>query len=120
MRLIKSLTHRTLTRLLSVLFLLCSIPLTATAQTVTIDEINYNVKSDGTAECTGPENKSSFSSKNLSIPSTIEYNKKTYTVTSISNQAFSFCTRITGSLTIPNSIKTIGTQAFSKCSWFTG
>ena len=45
------------------------------------------------------------------IPETVRYNGETYNVVAIGKSAFAFCTRIT-SVTIPNSIKKIGTGAF--------
>jgi hypothetical protein len=41
-------------------------------------------------------------------------------VTSIGNYAFKECSGFTGSLTIPNSVTTIGDEAFRDCSGFTG
>jgi hypothetical protein len=41
-------------------------------------------------------------------------------VTSIGNNAFNGCANLTGSLTIPGSVETIGIAAFKDCSGFTG
>ena len=41
-------------------------------------------------------------------------------VTSIGNEAFYFCTYLTGTLTIPNSVTYIGNSAFGYCSGLTG
>jgi len=41
-------------------------------------------------------------------------------VTTIGSNAFSYCSGFTGSLTIPNSVTTIGSGAFYYCSGFTG
>jgi len=49
------------------------------------------------------------------IPSTITYNGKNYTVTTIGFQAFNECTGLTA-VTIPNSITHIGSHTFYGCS----
>jgi hypothetical protein len=41
-------------------------------------------------------------------------------VTEIGDNAFTYCSGLTGSLTFPNSVMTIGSAAFSGCSGFTG
>ena len=48
------------------------------------------------------------------IPEFVTYNGKTYPVTSIGESAFSGCTGLT-SITIPNSVTSIGGSAFYKC-----
>lgn len=53
------------------------------------------------------------------LPESVQYEGVTYTVTSIGDYAFYNCRGITGSLTIPNSITTIGYCAFYYCG-FTG
>ena len=54
----------------------------------------------------------------LIIPSSVTYNSKTYSVTSIHSKAFYNCTGIT-SVTIPNSVTSIGDYAFENCSGLT-
>ena len=49
------------------------------------------------------------------IPSSVEHNNVTYSVTSIGNSAFSGCSGLT-SVTIPSSVTSIGDYAFSGCS----
>ena len=57
-------------------------------------------------------------SGNLIIPSTISYNGTTYSVTSIGEWAFSYCSGLT-SITIGNSVTSIGNSAFEGCSGLT-
>ena len=52
------------------------------------------------------------------IPASVEYNSVTYSVTSIGEYAFSFCSGLT-SVTIPNSVTSIGVLAFYNCSGLT-
>ena len=49
------------------------------------------------------------------IPSTVEYNSTTYTVTSIPNDGFKSCTGLT-SVVIPNTVTSIGSSAFNGCT----
>ena len=52
------------------------------------------------------------------IPATVNYDGKTYSVTSIGNGAFEYCSGLT-SVTIPNSVTSIGSWAFKYCSSLT-
>ncbi|MCR5131140.1 MAG: leucine-rich repeat protein [Prevotella sp.] len=49
------------------------------------------------------------------VPETVTYNGVVYTVTGIGNNAFSYLQKMT-SLTIPNTVTTIGARAFYECS----
>ena len=57
-------------------------------------------------------------SGNVVIPSSVVYNGNTYSVTSIGERAFYYCSGLT-SVTIPNSVTSIGGYAFSECSGLT-
>lgn len=67
-----------------------------------------------TASITGPADGSQLA-ENLVIPSTVEYNGSTYTVTEIANSAFENNQIIT-SVVLPGTITRIGHRAFDFCS----
>ena len=72
--------------------------------------VTYTLNNDETAtvsDCDGTVT-------SIKIPSNVESNGQTYTVTSIGNFAFSWCTGLT-SVTIPDSVTSIGDGAFSEC-----
>ena len=54
----------------------------------------------------------------VTIPETVSYNDRVYTVTSIGNSAFSSCSGLT-SITIPSSVTSIGYYAFRSCTGLT-
>ena len=55
---------------------------------------------------------------NIVIPESVNYNNVTYSVTSISEDAFKFCSGLT-SVTIGNNVTSIGAYAFNQCSGLT-
>ena len=87
------------------------IPLAMKAQdVVSVDDINFRLNSDYTAEVV----ESPDCSGNKEIPPTILWERETYIVTSIGNFAFSRCSGLT-SVTIPNTVTSIGSSAFDGC-----
>lgn len=93
------------------LFILLFVPLLAQAYDAKINGIYYNFNGDE-ATVTGPINGYSGS---VTIPSSVTYNGKIYSVTSIGEDSFSYCGSLT-SVTIPHSITTIGAGAFYSCN----
>ncbi len=92
------------------------LPLIASADTVEINGIFYNLFSKGhIAEVTINPN---YYSGVLVIPDKVAYQGSVYNVTSIGNSAFGYCTGLT-SISIPNSVSIIGTFAFSHCTGLT-
>ena len=77
-----------------------------------IDGIYYNFNGDK-AEVT--YNSSKEYTGDVVIPESVVYNAKTYSVTSIGENAFEDCSDLT-SVAIPNSVTSIGWRAFIGCS----
>ena len=97
--------------LLLIFGLILSLPLAA--QTVTIDDITYKIAND---EATVSSSSSSITVAN--IPESITYNDQSYPVVAIGERAFSSKLSLTN-LTIPNSVTSIGKDAFGGCSSLT-
>ena len=78
------------------------------------DGLYYNVLSDGkTLEVAKPLNPSDYHG-DIAIPETVEHEGKTYTVTAIESRAFFRNMELT-SLKIPQTMRTIGEDAFWDC-----
>ena len=101
--------------LFTALLLLCCVG-TAKAVEVTIDGIKYNVIAKG-KQATVISGDTKYSG-DIVIPSEIIYNNVTCNVTSIGDEAFRDCTKLT-SITIPNSVTSIEYMAFNGCSGLT-
>lgn len=100
------------------------------AESFIVDGIGYNILSDSTVEVTDKEYRvgnvihSYYYEGDIVIPSTVTYQRKSYTVTSIaggqypSSGAFWGCSNLT-SITIPSTVSNIGSYAFGSCTSLT-
>ena len=88
--------------------------LTAVAQDFSSGGFSYNITGDNTVEVTKDYMGGTQYSGNVTIPSTVTYNGKTYTVDAIGAYAFQYCEGLTG-VTMPNTVTTMGDYAFGDC-----
>ena len=112
----KQFIHKQLLLLVAVL----SATITASAY-VEVDGIYYTIdEDDKTCSVTNPNGLSNNGpyAGTINIPSTVNYDNTTYTVISIEWNAFYNCYNLT-SVTIPNSVRSIGRSAFYGCSRLT-
>ena len=115
--------NKTLSILLAVLMSMAASM--ASAHDFEVDGIYYQIRSSTTpymvaVSYKGPswESYSDEYTGSVTIPETVPYNGKVYSVTSIGDEAFRYCRGLT-SVTIPNSVTSIGYYAFDSCSGLT-
>ena len=94
------------------LFAMILLPLVASAETVEINGIYYNLVSK-IQEAEVTSNPNTYTG-NVVIPEKVTYENVEYSVTSIGINAFQFCS--VTSVTIPNSVTSIGNNAFFNCT----
>ena len=105
-----------LLRLILTLILMCT-NVGLYAYDVEVDGIYYNLNTNAkTAEVT--RNNNERYEGNISIPESIFFNGKNYSVTSIGEAAFYYCNGLT-SVIIPNCVTSFGFSAFQNCSGLT-
>ena len=94
--------------------LLCLVNVCHGSDWAEVNGIRYVIESsDGTATVDGPGFKDRIPA-NVVIPSTIDVEGATYTVVGINSWAFLECTALT-SISLPNTLTTIGISAFNGC-----
>ena len=104
--------NKRFTALMTTLILSVFFSISASAYDVEVDGIYYKlITKIKVAEVTNGDNNYSG---DITIPSSIIVNEVEYSVTSIGNSAFEYCSSLT-SVTIPNSMTSIGENAFSGC-----
>ena len=93
------------------LAVLLSLPMLA--EEVEIDGINYDLNAEA-RQATVIKKSSGAYSGEVVIPESVEHKGAAYSVTSIGESAFYYCSFLT-SVTIPNSVTSIGESAFRGC-----
>ncbi len=93
----------------------------ASAYDFEVGSIYYKITSSATPYTVAVTNTNNSSNKyagSVTIPETVTYNGKTYSVTSIGDLAFFDCSGLT-SIEIPSSVTSIGEHAFAHCTGLT-
>ena len=103
--------------LILLLFSISNVSASADPIYTIINGIYYTLYTENAEATVRHGNSSSDYSGNVIIPKEVEYDGRRYQVTSISS-AFKECTGLT-SITIPNSVTSIGSSAFSGCTGLT-
>ena len=104
------------TKLLLLSLLMSIMSVSAFAKDAKLDGIKYSLNAE-TLKAEVIQNFIQYSG-DIIIPETVDYDDKTYSVTSIGEEAFRYCSGLT-SVTIGNSVTSIGTGAFFACEGLT-
>ena len=104
-----------------------AIPMAASADTVEINGVTWTYTVNNAAnrtvtlgDGTNPAMPKGATLDATDIPWTFTNNGTSYTVTALAANAFSGCTALTGTLTIPATVTSIGWTAFSGCTGLVG
>ena len=107
--------NKRFTALMTTLILSVFFSISASAYDVEVDGIYYLTPKKNVAIVTKGDK---AYSGDINIPSSIKVNESEYTVRDIEGSAFTNCSGLT-SVTIPNSVTSIGSSAFDGCSGLT-
>ena len=105
------------TKQLFLLLIMSIMSVSVSADNTVIDGIKYYLNNE-TLQAEVIQNSDNQYSGNITIPETVDYEGKTYSVTSIGISAFKYCSGLT-SIDIPNSVISIGRETFAGCSALT-
>ncbi|MDE6301073.1 MAG: leucine-rich repeat domain-containing protein [Muribaculaceae bacterium] len=94
--------------------LITMLPPTASAFDFEFQNLYYNIKNDDEVGVTSHGETPGSYTGEITIPETVEFEGKTYKVTSIGANAFSECNSLTA-VNIPESVTQIGVEAFNLC-----
>jgi len=86
--------------------------------TFEVDGTRYHATTMNTASVMANNDEAALYSGEMVIPDSVTYSGQTFAVTGIESNAFDGCFELT-SITIPNSVETIGEQAFQGCTGLT-
>ena len=104
-------------KILFVLAILIANCISASAIEFTVDGLRYSVNNDNTTVTVAGYSSGSGPTGDLTIPESVTYGDISYPVTSIGDEAFYDCSGLT-IVTIPNSVTSIGGEAFSGTAWY--
>ena len=98
-------------KILFVLAILIANSIIASAIQFTVNGVRYSVNNDNTTVTVAGYSSGSEPTGDLTIPESVTYGAISYSVTSISDHAFFYCSGLTN-VTIPNSLTSIGEGVF--------